>query len=193
MYIVKYWKFKQPLELYRYTMCHNYNNHTASYWMYTQLEKAKLCLLVWHLYIYILWPLQPNDKLTFTCIKLGVNTFHLHVDQKMKYKKPAHNIHSLDKKWVYGNKKVKKNWIRKKAGILRRIPYGKAREGWWNSYGLFVSTTTATTKATTTRTERTTMTMVSRRLDNLYRLAMVLLTAFMLSRYCCVWNNVIDR
>lgn len=81
-YIVKYWKFKQPLELYRYTMCHNYNNHTASYWMYTQLEKAKLCLLVWHLYIYILWPLQPNDKLTFTCIKLGVNTFHLHVDQK---------------------------------------------------------------------------------------------------------------
>lgn len=111
----------------------------------------------------------------------------------MKYKKPAHNIHSLDKKWVYGNKKVKKNWIRKKAGILRRIPYGKAREGWWNSYGLFVSTTTATTKATTTRTERTTMTMVSRRLDNLYRLAMVLLTAFMLSRYCCVWNNVIDR
>lgn len=83
-------------------MCHNYNNHIDSYRMYTQLEKAKLA---YQFDTYILWPLQPNDKLTFTCIKLGVNTlqkkkntFHLHVDQKMKYKTPAHNIHSLDKK-----------------------------------------------------------------------------------------------
>lgn len=81
------------MKLYRYTSCHNYNNHTDNYRMYTKLKKAKLA---YQFDTNILWPLQPNDELTFTCIKLGVNTvqkentFHLHVDKKMKCKKKMH-------------------------------------------------------------------------------------------------------
>lgn len=110
----------------------------------------------------------------------------------MKYKKFVYNIYLLVSECKV-IKKFKKIEFEKKVGILWRILYGKVREGWWNSYGLFVSIIIVIIKVIIIRIERMMMMMVSCWLDNLYCLVMVLLIVFMLFWYCCVWNNVIDK
>lgn len=93
-------------------MCHNYNNHIDSYRMYTQLEKAKLA---YQFDTYILWPLQPNDKLTFTCIKLGVNTLQ----------KKIHFTYMLIKRWNIKHPHTTFiHWIKSKCKTIKKSKNG---------------------------------------------------------------------